>query len=311
MATNGQSFFDMLSGANGIKPTAPVEGSIVELSLREGDPDVGKPITIRTLFTHHDTHPVVLDLSLMRQFGLDWLTWDISTLWSEIRTEFKTEISELSRSKIQAVRTCHVSGMPWTKWQVFEKVMQGLNNNIPTFDLMQAPTLEQLYAGVDIMSTIRKLEYSDEVKLYMASAVHLEEVTFVPAPLDIIQEEVARPHYRCNTCGQVESALFHDGACTVCTNKVDPEKGASLRPDISVTAGVGKDLELAYLHTYEHVQSKWEELHTLPIAKIEFKETEEDIQVAKLMLARDYMDCRRKQLVDQLTSLKSWLGSGQ
>jgi hypothetical protein len=301
------AFFESLRGAEAIKPTAPSEDSIPEMAIKEGDPDVGKPVTIRTLFTHHDTHPVVLDLSLMRQFGLDWLSWDIATVWSEIKTEFKTEISELSRAKIQTVKTCHVSAMPWTKWQVFEKVMQGLNNNIPTFELMQAPTLEQLYAGVDILATIRKVEFSDEVKLYMASSVQLEEITFVPPPLDFIQQEVARPHYRCNDCGNVESALFHDGSCTVCTNKVSPEKGASLLPDLD--AKVGRSLDSAYMYPYEHILARWNEVHTKPTASVDFKETEEDIQIAKLMLARDYMNVRRRQLADQLTSLKSWLGA--
>lgn len=308
MVTKEQSFFDVLRGAEALVPTAPIS-QIVEQAAKEGDVDYGKPVTIRTLFTHHDTHPIVLDLSLMKQFGLAWLTWDVSTLWSEIKTEFKTEISELSRTKIQTVRTCHVSSMPWTKWQVFEKVIQGLNNNIPTFDFMQAPTLEQLFAGVDIMGTLKKSEFSDEVKLYMASVVHLEEVTFVPPPLDFIQEEVTRPHYRCRDCGLVESALYHDGSCTSCTNKMSPEKGASLRPDDAVTSGVGKDLELIHQHPYDHVEKRWEELHTKPTMSVDFQETEEDIQVAKLMLARDYTNLRRRQLADQLTSLKSWLGA--
>ena len=304
-----QDFLSKLKEVGNVHPTAPSEGSIAEMVVKENDPDISKPVTIRTLFTHHDTHPIVLDLSLMRQFGLDWLTWDVSTLWSEIKTEFKTEISELSRSKIQTVRTCHVSPMPWTKWQVFEKVMQGLNNNIPTFELMQAPTLEQLYAGVDIMETIRKVDFSDEVKLYMASAVHLEEVAYVPEPLDFIQAEVSRPHYRCNDCGTVESALFHDGACTVCTNKVAPEKGATLMPDVSVTDGVGKNMTLALQHPYEDVKRRWEDLRGVATVKVDFQETAEDIQVAKLMLARDYMNIRRRQLADQLTSMKSWLGA--
>ena len=303
-----QVFLDKIKETKNVAETVPTEGSVVETSMKEADPDYSKPVTIRNLFTHHDVHPVVLDISLMKQFGLDWLSWDISTLWAEIKNEFKTEISELSRAKIQCLKTCHISDMPWTKWQVFEKVIQGLNNNIPSFDLMQAASIEQLYAGIDILNTIRKLEFSDEVKLYMASSVHLEEITFVPPPLDIIQLEVSRPHYRCLDCGTVESSLFHDGICTVCTRKVDPDKGASLQPDVSASQGVGKNLEIIYEYHSDHIADRWKEVGGLQTSKVDFKETEEDVQVAKLMLARDYMNIRRRQMVDQLTSLRSWLG---
>lgn len=303
-----QQFLEAIRGRD-TAPTASLEDSPVAQSQLAMDPDYSKPVTLRTLFTHHDTHPVVLDLSLMRQFGVDWLEWDVSTLWSEIKQEFKTEISEHSRTKIQAVRSCHVSPLPWEKWQVFEKIIQSLNNNIPNFEIMQAPTIEQLYAGIDILDTLRKREYSDEVKLYMAAAVHHEEISFVPPPLDFIQEEVARPHYLCRDCGNVEPALFHDGICTVCSNKMDPEKGLSMRPDDSVSEGVGKNVEALYEHLYDHVQDRWNEVKSQPVAKVDFKETPEDVQVAKLMLARDYMNIRRKQLADQLTSLRSWLGA--
>lgn len=292
-----------------LEATAPLENSPVEKSLAASEQDYGKPVTIRNLFTNHDTHPVVLDLSLMKQFGVEWLTWDVATLWPEIKAEFKTEISELSRAKIQTVRTCHVSDLPWEKWQVFEKVMQGLNNNIPQFELMQAPSIEQLYAGIDILSTIRDKSYSDEVRLYISAAVHNEEITFVPPPLDIVQLEVSKPHYKCSVCGSMESALFSDGVCTQCTNKVHPEKGMSLMPDQGVLQGLGKDQDIIYEHKFGHIKERWEKVKTSPLDKVDLAETEEDIQVAKLLIARDYMNIRRKQLADQLTSLRSWLGT--
>lgn len=303
-----QSFLETIR-ADKLGPTAPLEDSPVEKSMASSDQDFGKPVTLRTLFTHHDTHPVVLDLSLMKQFGVDWLTWQSPTLWSEIRTEFKTEISEHSRAKIQTIRTCHISDLPWEKWQVFEKIIQGLNNNIPQFEVMQAPSLEQLYAGIDILSTVRDREYSNEVKLYMAAAVQHEEVTYVPAPLDFIQMEVSQPHYVCQDCGNKESALFSDGVCTVCSRKVAPDKGMSMLPDATVVQGVGKNLAMEMKYSFEHIRDRWATLKSTPLAKAELNETEEDVQVAKLMIARDYMNIRRKQLADQLTSLRSWLGA--
>jgi hypothetical protein len=41
----------------------------------------------------------------------------------------------------------------------------------------------------------------------------------------------------------------------------------------------------------------------------EIEETPEGTQVAKLLIARDFLNLRRRQLATQLTSLKSWLGA--
>lgn len=303
-------FYTRLHGAEGVKPTAPSEGSVVEADLKDADPDLSKPVTIRTVFTHHDTHPMVIDLALMKMFGLEWFDWDPATINSEVKRAFKTELSELARAKIQTVKTLHVSEMPWKEWQVFEKIIQGLNNNIPAWEFMQAPSLEQLYAGIDIMNTIRVHTFSDEVKLYMAASVLHEEVTFVPPPLDFIQLEIAHPHYTCRVCGHEESSLFSDGVCSVCSKKFSPDKGLSMLPDPALLQqGIGKEVDVYVKHNHSMVERRWDDLKGKPLASIEFQETAEDIQVAKLLIARDYMNIRRRQLADQLTSLKSWLGA--
>lgn len=310
MSNTERDFYELLRDASDVKPTAPSEGSAVEKEMAEGDPDAGTPITIRNLFVHHDTHPVVLDLALLKTCGIEWLSWDPATIWSEIKRNFKTEISEHARAKIQSVKSLHISNAPWEMWQAFEKVIQGLNNNLPTWETMQAPSLEQLYAGVDIMDTVRRLEFSSEVKMYMAAAVLAEEVVFVPEPLSFIQLEVSQPHYKCNDCGNEESALFSDGICGSCSQKFSPERGLSLQPDQELlNKGLGKNVQTVLWYDPSSVESRWTELKGKPSSEIEFSETAEDIQIAKLLMARDYMNIRRRQLADQLTNLRSWLGA--
>lgn len=281
----------------------------MEKELEQGDPDASTPVTLRNLFTHHDTHPVVLDFALMKAFGVEWLGWDAPTIWVMIQKTFKMPVSEHARAKVQTVKTLHVSNAPWDQWPVFEKIIQGLNNNIPKFEVMQAPSLEQLYAGIDMLDHIRTREFSDEVKRYMAAAVLHEDVTFVPPPLDFIQLEVGQPFYRCLDCGNEDSALFHDGTCDTCTHKFDPDKGLSMRPDQEdLLQGRGKNLELHLRHDPEFVAKKWAEVKDKPTASVELEEDEVGTQVAKLLIARDYMNVRRRQLAEQLTTMKSWLG---
>ena len=302
-----QDLYELLMGAS--KQTAPTQGSPVEEELIRTDPDASTPLSIRNLFTHHDAHPVVLDFALVKAFGVQWFLWDAATIWQEVQRIFQSQISEHARAKIQCIKTLHVSPLPWTRWQVFEKVVQGLNNNIPRWDHMQAPALEELYATVDMLDHIRVGEFSHEVKSYMAAAVLNENVMYVPPPLDFIQLEVSHPYYRCRDCGNEDSALFHDGFCDTCTEKFDPEQGLSMKPKQElVNMGRGQNLELIIKFDPVKVQERWQHVKNTPTKDLELEENEVDIQVAKLVIARDYMNVRRKQLAGQLTALKGWLG---
>lgn len=303
-----QDFYNLLMGAS--RQTASTEGSPVEEELIKTDPDAGTPVSLRNLFTHQDSHPVVLDFALLKAFGVQWYGWDITTIWQEIQRVFQSQISEHARAKVNCLKTLHISPLPWQEWQVFEKIVQGLNNNIPRWDHMQAPALEELYVAIDMLDHIRKAEFSHEVKAYMAAAVLHENVTFVPAPLDFIQLEVSQPHYHCRDCGNEDSALFHDGYCDTCTQRFDPEQGLSMQPKPGlVAAGRGKNLRLVLRFDPAQVQERWAQVHDKPSKDVDLEENEIDIQVAKLLIARDLMNVRRKQLADQLVSLKSWLGA--
>lgn len=302
-----QDLYELLMGA--AKPTAPTEGSPVEEELIKTDPDAGTPVTLRNLFTHHDTHPVVLDFALMKAFGVEWYVWDVATIWQEVQRVFQSQISEHSRAKVNCIKTLHVSNLPWEKWQVFEKIVQGLNNNIPRWEHMQAPELFELYAAIDMLEHVRHADFSDEVKAYMAAAVLHEDVTYVPPPLDFIQLEVSQPVYRCRDCGNHDSALFHDGHCDTCTEKFDHEQGLSMRGKQELlNEGRGKNLELLITHDPAKVQERWHQVKDKPVRDLVLEENEIDVQVAKLLIARDYMNVKRKNLADQLTALKSWLG---
>lgn len=312
MTSPETELFERLRGVVNVTPTAPSENSEAEQEMAREDPDFSKPVSIRNIFTHHDTHPVVMDFALLKAFGMQWLEWEPETIWSEIQRIFKSQISEHARSKIHALRALRTSNMPWEKWQVFEKVIQALNNNIPRWAVMQAPTLEQLYVGIDIIDEMRSVDFSDEVKAYIAAAVLHDDVTFVPPPLDFVQVEVSHPYYRCKDCGNEDLALFHDGTCDTCTLRFSPEQGLSFLPDPDrVRAGKGKNVELLLKFDPNEVQARWEAVKTQPTSAVVLEETACDTQVAKLLVARDYLNVRRRQLAEQLTNLRSWLESSR
>lgn len=266
------------------------------------------PLTIRNLFFHHDVHPVVLNFALARVFGPEWVDWEPETIWESIKDAFKSDISELARAKVQTVKTLNLVEAPWVSWQVFEKVVQGLNNNLPRWDLMQVPTLEQIYAAVDTMITHwpnGESPWSDEVKQYIAAVVLHENVGYVPPPLDFVQVEVSRPSYECLDCGNSDSALFHDGICDTCSLKFHPDKTLDFQPH--ELGSPGKNVRVVMKFNPDEVEARFKQVEHEPNPSLQ--ETAVDVQVGRLLSAVDYMNMRRRQMVQQLTALKSWLGA--
>lgn len=158
--------------------------------------------SIRHLLVNHDVHPLILRKLLTRRYADDWLTWDPSALWLQINRDFGVNISELSKTKIQALRTLSRDYRFWTEWEIFYPVVQSLNNRIPNFWLIQKPTVPQLYVTVNIAKHINGRPYDREIRKFMAAAFLDAGLFYAPPPLDFIQNELDSPQYYCNNCGQ-------------------------------------------------------------------------------------------------------------
>lgn len=224
--------------------------------VEKGDP---KPFSSRNMFVHHDTHPIVLDIKLMDTYGVDWFEWEPETLWREIMDDFRTpSISDHVKSKIQATRTVHITDWSFTKWEIFCVLIQALNNNIPDFEIMRKPTTAQLFAGVDMMTHIRKdVLWSQEIQQWCGAALLDVGVTYAPPPIAFCQDEIL----------EIQEELG---------NPVDPEP----------------------------IREKYRVVASQPLEEVELVENRIDIQVAKLLIARDYMNMRRGQMTQQLRVLR-------
>ena len=63
------------------------------------------PQSVRAAFTSPDSHPILLDLILLREFGAEYLTWEAETLWAEVEKTWGTTTSEVNKNRIQAVKS--------------------------------------------------------------------------------------------------------------------------------------------------------------------------------------------------------------
>lgn len=301
-------FFD---GLVGLTKKAADNPSTPEGAVEIQETPNPRPLTSRSLFSHPDAHPVVLDLALLKHFQLEWFSWLPETLFSEIEHTFKTNIAEVNKLKIMAAKALHVVDAFWDHWEIFEKVIAALNGVVPRLHVIQPPELPLLFAGVDIANNIRSEKYGEEVARYCAAVFLNEDVLYAPEPLSFCQPYITQPVYHCKDCGKNGSALEpFDGLCTSCAGHYTKVHPFDFKPDAALLAkGFGRNITLGVTYDPTPVRTRFVELSSTPPNNLmsAIKETSEDIQAAKLVTSVDFMHFRSQQLVQQLESLRGWL----
>ena len=270
------------------------EKPVVEASPPEQEPtptaeddDQPAPFAPHNFLVHHDTHPLVLDAMLLDAFQTDWLGWEPETVAEELKRVFRAPgISSLNWQQIQAVKTCHLVPSAWKEWEVFGLVCQALNNNIPNFHTMQKPTIAQVMVALDIMERIDNRQLmSEEVEKFIAAAFLDEGVYFMPPPAHVAQEWASRPQYRCRRCGRIDRDDDND-VCDSC--------GAP-----------SSDLERELAFDPAPVRARYEECLRKGDDRDVLQENVVDVQVAKLLVAHNYVLFRRQQLKEQLEVMRN------
>lgn len=146
-----------------------------------GPDEKPSPVTAKNIFQHPETHPVMLDLILLRQYGPEWMTWEPETLEWRIPQDFGGQnISDINMHKVQAVKTLHFNDRFWEAWEVFVWCCMALNGVPPDFEVMQVPTVAQCMIAVDIANRIRQdVEFDEEVNDFVEQ-VQMNDGMFCP-----------------------------------------------------------------------------------------------------------------------------------
>lgn len=146
---------------------------------------------------HHPFQdPLENPLSLAQSFkrlGLGALTWSPETLYSEIDRRYngwddakvaealthfhkygviKTDVPQLVREKIYAIRVVATSDTAHTEWHVFEKVGGAFNDRTAKFGVVEPLSAAECARTIALMENIRPDSYSDEIKIYIAACCH-------------------------------------------------------------------------------------------------------------------------------------------
>jgi len=169
-------------------------GETVEVETTQGDEEdaVGipaeheTPVNALNLFQHPDTHPILLDLVLLRKYGPEWFEWEPEILEIRIPLDFQGQhISEGNMHKVQAAKTLHYGERFWSDWEIFVWCCMAFNGVPPDFEVMQVPTVGQAMVAVDIAQRIREdVPWSEEMNDYLEQ-VHMFGGVLCPiAPLE-------------------------------------------------------------------------------------------------------------------------------
>jgi hypothetical protein len=139
------------------------------------------PVTAKNIFQHPDTHPIMLDLILLREYGPEWMTWEPETLEWRIPQDFGGQnISDANMHKVQALKTLHFNDNFWEEWEVFVWCCMAFNGVPPDFEVMQVPTVAQAMVAVDVANRVRQdVEFSEELNDFLEQ-VHMFNGTFCP-----------------------------------------------------------------------------------------------------------------------------------
>lgn len=147
--------------------------------------------------SHHPFHdPLVSPITLageLKKLGVGALTWSPETLCAEIDRKYngwdeqkvsdalksfhasgiiKTDVPQLVREKLYAIRVVATSDTAHTEWHVFEKVGGAFNDRTAKFGTVEPLSAAECARTIAVMENIRPDSYSDEVKIYVAACCH-------------------------------------------------------------------------------------------------------------------------------------------
>lgn len=245
------------------------------------------PANLSNFVTRPDAHPVALTILLTDKYGPEWIGWESETLWLTMEKGGMTP-SNHSRAKVQAVRTL-LSGRPFfDRWEVFHFCCQAFNNNLPDFDVARPASVPQLFHAIWVADQLSKdPKYSDEVRRWIAACCLTEGVIFLPHPIDFAQKEALQTEYRCKKCGNV-----------------DPDDDT---PQCDWCGAPPEELEKKPRYVDpEPVKAMWDLVKDKPSETVSLGEDLVGVQLARLLVARDYLDMRRQQAENQVRELGLW-----
>lgn len=244
----------------------------------------------KDLFSKRESHSLDLGRACLKLFGNDFLEWEPKSVYLSLRELGYGQVPEYSAVKINAFRVCLNTLMPWTDWEVFEKVGHGLLGNTPNFDLREPLTVAECMNTINILNRIRIVDYAYDVRAYIVSCAKSEEIEYLPDSLEFCMPLLCEPIYKCLDCGNRDTDDLEDGQCDVCVGRY--EDGI---PNGKPSEGLhnhGKNITRSRAYSYADLANAYRKVSVLDTNVLALGEGYLAIQLAKLIAVRDF--CRKE-----------------
>jgi hypothetical protein len=255
---------------NDAPAVADASNVVPKLQTKEG-PDVPeipapteKAVSRKNLFVHYDTHPLVFDIVLLQRYQEDWLAWEPETLWQEIMADFR--VPSISDHSRSKIQAVRTLHINEWFWTKWE--VCGWITQVLNYNLPDWQVLQQ--------PTLSQLMVGVEI----ASFVRGDE-QFV--------EDVPR---------FMAASLIGDDVFYA------PPPLLFCQPEINRLLERGQS---GVIQLLPEIEQRWRALSKMPIDQalgVALHETPVDTQLARLLVARDYQELRRRQLREQLQVLQ-------
>lgn len=121
--------------------------------------------------------------------GDGWPSWEPETLWADLKRH-GLALSAALKDKVQSVKTLLTTNAFWLDHVAFEKVAMGLNGAQVVFDSYQHPSPGMIAKALLEASSIRPMEFSEEVRRYIAAVCFEAGLILLPGPLSVAQESL-------------------------------------------------------------------------------------------------------------------------
>jgi hypothetical protein len=136
-------------------------------------------------FTDEESTALVLHTICLHKYGTECLGWEPETLWLEIYEDFKVDVEESNKDKIQASIALVKTNAFYEDFQAFEGIGKAFNDQDPDFEYITPLTPEECAWAVKEAHLIDSTseEFSAEVKAYVREALREHGVFTAPPEL--------------------------------------------------------------------------------------------------------------------------------
>jgi hypothetical protein len=118
---------------------------------------------------------------LSQKYGDAWHDWEHETLARVLDEEHGVEAGDHAVDLVGSLQSICKTNQPFEDWNIFEKVVHGLNGNIVDFSVIQPCELDHIGYTLHVMKNLRpKHVFENEVLLYIAACAKDAGVVLLP-----------------------------------------------------------------------------------------------------------------------------------